>query len=182
MKIILIRHGKVNVGEKKKRLNSEEFDQYWSDYDYKPIFPITERFEVPEGAKIFATTLQRTQETVRQFLGREDFTVVEKLANEIPLRSFKDTTHRFRMGFMNFMGRLQWYFPGWRQEECRRESYQRALELIDFLEAQGEEICIMVMHGFMIRTVGSALSDVGYKVKNKRVFGVPNLCVVEGTK
>lgn len=182
MKIILIRHGKVNTGPKKKRYNSREYDEYWARYETCPIFPINKRLKLPETAKIFATTFQRTQDTVRQFLGREDFTIVENLANEIPLRSFTDTKKRFRMWFLNFMGRFQWYFPGWRQEECRRESYARALQLIEFLEEQGEELCVMVMHGFMMRTVGRALSDMGYKVKNKRVFAVPNLCVVEGTK
>ena len=165
-----------------KSYNSEEFDAWWAEYENRPIFPITDRFEVPEDARIFVTPLTRTQETARQFLGREDFTIVEGLANEIPLRSFMDTKLKMKLGFLNFMGRLQWYFPGWRQEECRRQSFERAKKLVRFLESQNAETCVMVMHGFMIRTVGRALSRLGYKVKNKRIFAVPNLCIVEGTK
>lgn len=179
--IILIRHGRV-VMDWEKKYDSKGFDEAWERYETQPIYPITEHYEVPKDAKVFATKFGRTQETCRGFLGRDDFTVIEDLANEVPLRAFKDTTHKHALWFMNFLGRFQWYFPHWRQEECRRETYARAMKLIDFLESQDTETCVIVMHGFMIRTVQRALSDRGYKVRNKKIFAVPNLCVIPATR
>lgn len=184
MKIILVRHGKVDMNWEKK-YTAKEFDAAWAEYETRPIFPIEEHYEIPEGAMVFTTPLQRTQDTARQFLGVEDFTVIDSgLANEVPLKaySYKKEHRRHRRHLMNVIGRLQWYLPRSIQDEQRRESYERAMKLIDFLESQPTNACVVVMHGFMIRTVGRALSDRGYKVKNKRNFAVPNLCVVEASK
>lgn len=178
-KIILIRHGRVAVDWKKK-LTSKEYDQAWEDYNLQPIHPIEESYEIPEDAKVFTTTFLRTQETARQYLHRDDFTIIEGLADEVPLRSYKDTAKPKNVNLMNVRGRLQWYTHGKRQEEWRNQSRERANKLIDFLEADPAETCVVVFHGFFLRTVRGILKKRGYKVDNRVTFRVPNLCVITG--
>ena len=182
MTIYLIRHGMVDFNWEKK-LNSEEYDKAWSDYDYTPIKPITKRFKVPEDAKIFTTSYYRTQETARQYLGRDDFEVIpDGLADEVPLVSYKDTRKAKRVWKMNVRGRLQWYTHGKRQPEWRRHSLERAYKLIDWLEAQGAETCVVVFHGFFLRTVSRALRIRGYKQDSRPFFKVPNLITIKAVK
>ncbi|MBR3437830.1 MAG: histidine phosphatase family protein [Lachnospiraceae bacterium] len=182
MTIYLIRHGQVDFHWEKK-LNSKDYDQAWSDYDHTPIKPITRRFEVPEDAKIFTTSYKRTQDTARQYLGREDFTVIpDGLADEVPLVSYKDTDKPKRVWRMDFRGRLQWYTHGKRQPEWRRNSLERAYKLIDYLEAQDAETVVVVFHGFFLRTVSRALRKRGYKQEGRPRFAVPNLLTVKAVK
>ena len=182
MTIYLIRHGLVDFDWEKK-LTSKEYDKAWSDYDYRPIKPITKRFEVPEDAKIFVTSYQRTQETARQYLGREDFTIVpDGMADEVPLVSYKDSEKARRVWKMNVRGRIQWYTHGKRQPEWRRNSLERANKLLDYLEAQDAETVVVVFHGFFLRTVSRALRLRGYKQEGRPKFSVPNLLTVKAVK
>ena len=182
MTIYLIRHGQVDFNWEKK-LNSKDYDQAWSDYDQRPVKPITKRFEVPEDAKIFTTSYERTQETARQYLGRDDFTVIpDGLADEVPLVSYKDTDKPKKVWKMNFCGRIQWYTHGERQPEWRNNSLERANKLIDYLEAQDAETIVVVFHGFFLRTVSRALRIRGYKQEGRPKFTVPNLITVKAVK
>ena len=182
MTIYLIRHGLVDFNWKKK-MTSAEYDKAWADYDHTPIKPIQKRFTVPEDAKVFTTSYERTQETARQYLGRDDFTVIpDGLADEVPLVSYKDTKRPRRVWKMNVRGRLQWYTHGKRQPEWRRNSLERAFKLIDYLEEQDAETVVVVFHGFFLRTVSRALRIRGYKQEGRPKFSVPNLITVKAVK
>ena len=182
MTIYLIRHGLVDFNWEKK-LTSEEYDKAWADYDHMPIKPITKRFEVPEDAKIFVTSYYRTQETARQYLGREDFTIIPYgMADEVPLVSYKDSEKARRVWSMNLRGRIQWYTHGKRQPEWRRHSLERAYRLIDWIEEQHVETAVVVFHGFFLRTVSRALRLRGYKQEGRPVFKVPNRITVKAVK
>ena len=182
MTIYLIRHGLVDFNWEKK-LTSKEYDKAWADYDHMPIKPITKRFEVPEDAKIFVTSFYRTQETARQYLGREDFTIIPYgMADEVPLVSYKDSEKARRVWRMNLRGRIQWYTHGKRQPEWRRHSLERAYRLIDWIEEQHVETAVVVFHGFFLRTVSRALRLRGYKQEGRPVFKVPNLITVKAVK
>ncbi len=180
MEIRLIRHGKVNM-DWKKRYNSSEYDCAWDEYDTKDILPIEDRLEIPKDAKVFVTTYKRTHQTAEQFLGAKEYEIIESLADEVPLRSFIDTKHRFSRRLMNFLGRVEWYLPLKRQPERRRASYLRALRFIDYIESRTDN-AVIVMHGFFIRTVCRALKRRGYKLDHQPIFGVPNLIVVDAVR
>lgn len=180
MRITLIRHGKVDM-DWKKRYTSTEYDEAWARYDNCDIFPITEHYDIPEDAKVYVTTYKRTQETARQFLGVENYEIIDSLANEVPLRSYKDSEKRHRRNYMDFRGRLQWYLPSKRQAERRSETFKRASELIRFLESQTDN-AVVVMHGFFLRAVCLVLKRNGYRLSLVPRFRVPNLIVVEAEK
>ena len=180
MKITLIRHGKVDM-DWRKRYTSEEYDDAWERYDSCDIFPITDHYQVSDDAKIFVTGYKRTQETAKQFLGVDDFEVIDSLADEVPLKSYKDSRRRHRRGYMNVRGRLQWYLPSKRQEERRKATFLRAEELISFLEKQTND-AVVVMHGFFLRATCHVLKKLGYHLNLTPRFRVPNLLVVEAVK
>lgn len=180
MKITLIRHGKVNMNWE-KRYTSAEYDAAWKAYDDCDIFPIEDHLDLPPDAKVFVTPFKRTQETARQFLGAETFEIIDGLANEVPLRSYKDSNRRRSPGYMNFRGRLQWYFRSKRQEELPRETKKRAEQLISYLESRTDN-AVLVMHGFYLRIVVAVLISKGYLVTGRPRFKVPNLIVVDAVK
>ena len=181
MKITAIRHGLVDMPWKKK-YTSVEYDTAWSNYDHCDIVPIQRKYQLDPGTKVYVTGFKRTQQTARQFLGAEEYHVVHGLADEVPLRSFKDSKTEKSRKLMNFFGRVQWYFPEHRQEEHRKDTYKRAVSLIRFLEKDAGGDCAIVCHGFFLRTLGRAMKRCGYKVKGKPFWTVPNLCVMTGEK
>ena len=181
MRIMFIRHGKVDMPWMKK-YNSRDYDQAWLEYDTHDILPIKEHLDIWPGAKVIVTGLKRTHQTAEQFLGVYEYTVVEKLFDEVPLRSFIDTAHRFNRVLMTFLGRVEWYLPMKRQPERRRASRSRAEKAVDYIESLGDGDYVIVMHGFFMRTLGSILRRRGYRLKNQPVFAVRNLHVAEAVK
>ena len=174
MRVTMIRHGQVDMPWAKK-YNSKEFDQAWLDYDHYDILPVTQHLDISPKAKVFVSPYKRTHQTAEQFLGVHDYTVIEDLLNEIPLRSFMDTGHRFERHFMNFLGRAQWYLPMKRQPERRSASRRRAGKLVDFIEKLPDGDYVLVMHGFYLRTLASVFRHRGYKMTGQPFFAVPNL-------
>ena len=110
MRIMFIRHGKVDMPWVKK-YNSRDYDQAWLDYDTYDILPIKEHLDIWPGSQVIVTGYKRTHQTAEQFLGVKDYMIVEDLLDEVPLKSFMDTNIRFNRHLLNFLGRVEWYFP-----------------------------------------------------------------------
>ena len=174
MRITFIRHGKVNMPWEKK-YSSKDYDQAWLDYDACDILPISGRLEIRPGAKVICTGFKRTQQTAEQFLGVSDYSIVEKLFDEVPLRSFMDTKRPVNRVLMTFLGRVEWYLPMKRQPERRKASRARAEKAVDYIESLGDGDYVIVMHGFFMRSLGAILRRRGYKMTNQPVFAVRNL-------
>jgi broad specificity phosphatase PhoE len=100
---------------------------------------------------------------------------VEKLFDEVPLRSFMDTKRPVNRVLMTFLGRVEWYLPMKRQPERRRASRARAEKAVDYIESLGDGDYVIVMHGFFMRSLGAILRRRGYKMTNQPVFAVRNL-------
>jgi broad specificity phosphatase PhoE len=181
MRIMFIRHGKVDMPWVKK-YNSRDYDQAWLDYDTYDILPIEKHLDIWPGAQVIVTGYKRTHQTAEQFLGVKDYMIVEDLLDEVPLKSFMDTNIRFNRHLLNFLGRVEWYFPMKRQPEWRRKSRERAKKAVDYIESLGDGDYVLVMHGFFMRTLGSILKRRGYKLKNQPVFAVRNLHIAEAVK
>ena len=181
MRVMMIRHGKVNMPWVKK-YNSKEYDQAWIEYDKYDILPITDHLDIYPDAKVLVSPFKRTHQTAEQFLGVHEYTIIDELLNEIPLRSFVETNRRFRKNLMNFLGRVEWYLPLKRQPERRRASRERAAKMVDLIEKMGDGDYVLVMHGFYMRTLASMFRHRGYKIKHQPFFAVPNLYTSEAIK
>ncbi len=181
MRVLMIRHGRVDMPWAKK-YNAKEYDLAWQHYDDCDILPVTGHMEIPREAKVYVSSFKRTHQTAEQYLGVKEYTVLSDLLDEVPLRSFADVKLRMRRRWLDVLGRIQWYLPLKRQPERRKVTRQRADRLIDYLEAQGDGNYVLVMHGFYMRTLGAMFRKRGYRIRNRRIFTVPNLCTVEAVK
>ena len=181
MRILMIRHAKVDMPWKKK-YNAQEYDQAWRQYDECDILPAEKRMEVYPGAKVFVSSLKRTHQTAQQYLGVRDYTVPEHLLDEVPLRSFADVRRRFPRHMMDAVAQLQWLLSSKRQPERRGMTRERAERMIDCLEEQGDGDYVLVTHGFFVRMLVAALRRWGYSVRNRRILFTPNLCAMEAIR
>lgn len=170
MKVTIIRHGKVNM-QWQKSYNSEGFDSDCKKYDESHIFPIercTDDFQV-----IYISELMRTYETAKYLFGEKEF-FKTNLLNEVPLKSFIDSRVKLPTWLWNLAGRLQWLFNSSRQLEIKKETIKRADSLILFLEERQDD-CVLVTHGFFMRSLVGTFKKKGYKVIKKKGFGISNL-------
>jgi len=177
MKITLIRHGKVNM-KWKKWYTSEQFDRDCAKYDSSPICPIDDKQEGLWG-EIYISTLQRSFHTAERLFGECEFTETE-LLNEVPLRSFCDSKISLPLWMWNVGGRLQWMMQSRRQPERKADTQKRAGQLVEKLIEQNKD-CILVSHGFFMRTLLAELKRQGFCISKSGV-GIANLAQITAVK
>lgn len=171
MKIVIIRHGKVDM-EWERYYDSVSFDKACSTYDIRPIRLSDTRYENKNTHKIYTSYLSRTNETACMLFGDNVFYKSE-LFNEVPLRSFIDTKRNLPLIVWNVIGRLQWLFDNRRQIETRSQTIERAEKAIDMLEKENTD-CIVVTHACFANTFFKQLRKRGYRI-DKRTFRMNNL-------
>lgn len=171
MKITIIRHGKVNM-RWKKWCTSEEFDEDCARYDSSPLHFIDEKIEQDVADDIYISTLKRTRETATYLFGKREFVETE-LLNEVPLKSCFDCKIPLPLWVWNVGGRIQWMFQKKRQLETREETEKRADALIEKLLERDRD-CILVSHGFFMRTLQKELQKYGFGIDKKKL-GFANL-------
>ena len=166
MKVILIRHGKVDY-RWKKWSTSGQFDLDCIKYDQAHTEPV--RTEIPEViyqrstyGKIYISSLPRTGETAARMFGDNEFTQTG-LIDEVPLRSSLEGNVKLPLWFWNISGRLQWLFNRPRQPEGRRDTKKRAKKFVKTLLENGEN-CIIVTHGFFMHTLIDSLKESGFRI------------------
>lgn len=171
MKIILIRHGKVDY-QWKKWSTSEQFDLDCRKYDEAPIVPVS--IEIPEIAnqgiacrKIYVSSLARSKKTAEGIFGDRDF-IETGLIDEVPLRSSVEGNVRLSLWFWNISGRLQWLSGCQRQSECRAETKKRAKKFIKTLLDDGED-CAVVTHGFFMHILIDCMKESGFRIGHTRM-------------
>ena len=96
---------------------------------------------------------------------------------EVPLKSFIDTEKRFPLWIWNILGRVQWYIGSSRQIEKRNSTIQRANKVIDLCESQNED-CILVTHGFFMKTLIKVLKNRRYHLLGNNQFVIKNLQLI----
>lgn len=178
MRLWIIRHAKVDLTWP-IFCSSEEFDEDCEKYDRADIYRPEQGTTGRNAGKIYTSELERTQKTAEALLGRTDFEVTG-LINEVPARSSFDCRQKIPRVFWNISGRLQWFFNSGRQLETRRETVERADEMIRRLMA-GNEDCAIVIHGFFMVTLVRRLKLHGFSVRNRSVR-YANLAVVEAER
>ncbi|MDE5932823.1 MAG: histidine phosphatase family protein [Lachnospiraceae bacterium] len=95
---------------------------------------------------------------------------------EVPLRSFAKLRFRLPLWVWNVAGRLQWFLGSRRQTESRSDTVKRAKEAIrQFAE---EDDCVVVTHGFFMKTFLGQMKKAGYVLEGDRALGFDNLHMV----
>lgn len=178
MKIVLVRHQKVNM-DFKKRYSSKDYNKAWSIYDKMHIISQDIRRDL-KGFDLFVSELPRTHETARAMFGDVKFRVSD-LLNEIPLVAFSDNLKKFPKGIADVVGRIQWYLNSKRQPERRRETEKRAKRTIDYIEKHTDKAYV-VTHGFYMISLVRELRRRGYKIDRKKRVAFKNLETITATK
>lgn len=164
MKIYLMRHLKVDF-EWKKKYNSAEFDFDWNAYDFKPIIKSDKKLDLKID-KVFISELSRTAETAKVFALTQNIEHTA-LLDEVPMKSFFDTSFRLPLNIWLVIGRLQWYFNSKRQPESKTQTMQRVSEFIDKIHSENKN-CLVIGHGFHFHQLKKQLQAHNYKA-NKRM-------------
>ena len=177
MRVVIIRHGKVDY-RWKKSYTSKEFDLACKQYDKASIETMT--YEVPcfDYHHVLVSTLSRSRDTARVILGDLKVESTDTL-NEVPLRSCFKSEKSLPIWFWNVAGRLQWMFNRSRQIEGRRETRQRANQFIDLLCSLDEDSAV-VTHGFYMHTLLKEMKKRGFTIsKTKMKYKNGNYVIAE---
>lgn len=172
MRIMIIRHGKVNM-KWPKLCSSSEFDMACAEYDRSDlesinITPLNEQID-----RIYVSKLSRSVNTAKILFPDKDYCKIPEIG-EVPLISFMDTEKRLPLWIWNILGRVQWYIGDTRQSEIRNGTVQRANKVVDFLESENED-CILITHGFFMKTLVRIFKNRGYSLSGNKMLEIKNL-------
>lgn len=181
MRVTIIRHGLVDHIWKKS-CTSAEFDEECRLYDEAPIIITEDSKWISEAKsaltksgqlsnnilKIYISTLVRTRLTAETLFGQRSF-VKSDLIHEVPMRSAFDSKKRIPLWFWYVSVRLQWLCGSSRQPETMRQTKERAQRFVDEI-IQRDEDCIIVTHGFFMRTLMAVMKRYGFKVDNMPLY------------
>lgn len=173
MKIYLIRHAKVDL-KWPVMCNSAEFDNACREYDTAGISDVSPMKPMDDCKRIYVSSMYRSIETAKGLFPNGK--LFEAEVGEVPLKSFMDCSARLPLCIWNIVGRLQWYCGSLRQLEKRLDTIERCKKVICELECRNEN-CIIVTHGFFMRTFLKCLKQQGYTVSGNRI-DISNLQVV----
>lgn len=183
MKLILIRHAKVNI-RMPKRCNAKEFDEARAAYDKAPIHPVAHPLDPreypPADFRFYVSTLHRTHETLRGLFGDVPSRETD-LLTEVPNRSFSDRGPVLPYPCYQALGRVGWFLDLKRQPEGRTETTKRAEKLVRSLEKKDED-CVLVSHEFYLYTLLRVLKRHGFRVTRKNPFRISNLEMITAVK
>lgn len=178
MKVVIIRHGKVNM-QWRKWYTSKQYDRDCANYDSVDIVSIGGSPKNVASADIYISMLKRSRQTAEQLFGEGSFLETD-LLNEVPLNSFCDCSVLLPLWIWNVMGRLQWLWQSKRQKEKRTDTQKRANQLIRKLLEKDRD-CILVSHGFFMRTLVRELKKQGFVIEKSGV-GIANLAQIIAVK
>ncbi len=185
MKIFIFRHAKVNM-KWPENCNSADFDQACRNYDESDIIK-TERTEQTgkttaniqaqsiQYKKIYVSSFYRSLRTAQMLFPNEEY--AELNVGEVPVKSFTDTAKEIPLWVWDFFGRVQWLANSKRQPEPRKLTIERADSAIIELMKRNED-CVIVTHGFFMRTFIKRLKKSGFAISGNRVLGFKNLQMV----
>ncbi|SDB65835.1 MULTISPECIES: histidine phosphatase family protein [unclassified Butyrivibrio] len=179
MKVVLIRHGKVNF-RWGFWYTSDQFDEACRQYDLAPI--MKEDYTVPDVKYLsyYISTLPRTGKTARNIFGEQDY-ISTDLINEVPLSASLYSRVKLPVLFWYFTGRMQWYFNNSRQKEGRLRTKKRAKQFVKMLTEKNED-CVVVTHGFFMRTLVAEFKKAHFSIENNSFTYANGQCVIANSK
>ena len=179
MRITIIRHGKVNMKWPKK-CSSSDFDMACAEYNRSELESINITPLCEETDKIYVSMLSRSVHTAEILFSNKKYYEMPEIG-EVPLKSFMVTEKRLPLWMWNILGRVQWYIGSSRQLEKRNSTIQRANKVIDLCESQNED-CILVTHGFFMKTLIRVLKNRGYQLIGNNQLTIKNLQLIYAEK
>lgn len=179
MKIVILRHGKVDM-QWPRLCDSKGFDKACTDYDSADIVHSKADNCMGNIEKVYISNQDRSMKTAEMIFGKKKFIQMDNIC-EVPLRSFADLNLRLPLWIWNVIGRLQWYSESGRQPEGRKRTIERAEQVICELE-NGREDCVLVTHGFFMKSLVKQLKKQGYHVQGNKMLGFENLQIIVAEK
>lgn len=167
MKVIIIRHGKVNY-KWSKWCTSDEFDKECSDYDNAPLEHMEQDIPKTVYENIYISTLSRSKNTAISLFGEGNLIQTEWI-DEVPLKSSLCTKKRLPLWFWNLTGRLQWFFNNSRQIEGRLCTENRARKFVEML-CKEEIDSAVVTHGFYMHMLLRELKRAGFRTDRLHAY------------
>ena len=161
MKVIIIRHGKVDYDWKRK-YSSGEFDKACIQYDKSPIMQMSYYIPFFNVKQIYVSTLPRSRDTAMEIFGSREFIYTE-LLNEVPLSSSFNCRIELPLWFWNVTGRIQWLFNISRQGESQKETIARARKFGELLNTEECDSAV-VTHGFYMHILVKEMQKVGFRI------------------
>lgn len=175
MKVVLIRHGKVDFNWNKWS-TSEQFDMDCKMYDKASVIPFS--IEVPQITyqKIYVSNLPRSKETAVQIFGEKHF-ITTSLINEVPLHSSIVVNIKLPLWFWNMSGRLQWMFNNPRQIEGKKATQKRAEQFVKMI-LENKENCFVITHGFFLHPLINNMRKNKFTIKHAKLSYDNGECII----
>ncbi len=166
MKIILVRHYKVNINHD-SWLDSDAYSKYCTDYNISPIID-QEPPQLPD-LKLYSSYMQRAIQTAKLATGKDS----EILDNvyEVTFNGFLKSKIKLPFLIWELIARVQWFFNIDKQKETKKMTFDRINKASDYLIKQNLN-CIVVMHSIAIKVMSRVLISRGFK--GKKVYYIKN--------
>ncbi len=158
MKILMIRHGKVDF-QWERKYTPEEYDRACRSYDEADILPVDHVQETGDYERIYVSSKKRSILTAQQMFpsASRSMIIQTPLLDEVPIRAYTAQEKQRSKWMYDVHGRLQWRLGnGKRQDETYDHTRKRADELIALLEEKNEN-AILITHGFFMNVLISRL-------------------------
>ncbi len=159
MKIILVRHYKVDI-KHKHWLNSKEYSDYCNNYNVSPI--IDQEPPVLPEYKLYSSYMQRAKQTAKLITGRQ----AEELKGvyEVSFNGFLKSNIKLPFWLWELLARIQWYTNNPKQKEIIKMTRARLDKASNFLIKEDTD-CIVVMHSIAMKVLSRILLAKGFKGK-----------------
>lgn len=171
--LYIMRHFKVK-DKTTHKLSAAEFNAWVEAYDAYDLDYLN--IDIPNVDSIYVSSQDRAIKTAEYL--QVDFEIIDKL-QEVDAKAFFSTNKKFSKSFWLAGGRLLWYL-NLSVTEKRKETIQRATEIIYKLENNESESILLISHGLFLKVLTAELKKLSYQ--GKMDFKPQNGQIYEFTK
>ena len=157
-KITLLRHFLVKDDCEKKLFSSQEIDAWVELYDTYDLDYHDVSFSPHDT--VYTSALSRAKRTAEHLgLKYEE----NALLNEVSAKAFVDTSWRFPKLLWLLVGRIFWA-NGWvKKSESKKETFQRARDVVDIMTDSKDTSIMIISHGFFMLVLARELKKRGFE-------------------
>jgi len=153
-----MRHFKVK-DKTTHKLSATEFNAWVEAYDTYELDYLN--IDIPNVESIYVSSQNRAIKTAEHL--QVDFEIIDKL-QEVDAKAFFSTTKKLSKSLWFAGSRLLWYL-NLSATEKRRETIQRATEIISKLEDNESKSILLISHGLFLKVLTAELKKLGYQGK-----------------
>ncbi len=166
MKIILVRHYKVDIHHK-RWVSSQEYTEDCQNYNVCPV--IDQKPPQLPDYKLYSSYMSRAKETAKLVTGKD--TEVLDGVYEVTFNGFLRNKVKMPFCLWETIARIQWFFNSSKQKESLNSTKERTRKACEYLIKKNEN-CIVFMHSIAIKVMSRELIKKGFK--GKRVYYIKN--------